>query len=67
MVDDAGSSSGVVTRRDLGPGGPDHRVRERIRGRPAVVFEDATLREAADHMVRSGSDGWSWCGRTRRG
>jgi predicted transcriptional regulator len=34
------------------PGG--RRVRELIRRPAAVVFEDCSLREAADHMVREG-------------
>jgi chloride channel protein, CIC family len=44
---------GVVTRRDLLD--PSHeetvRVADLVRRRPAVVFEENTLREAADHMV----------------
>lgn len=46
---------GVVTRRDIldltQPG--NLRLRETIRRPPAVVYEENTLREAADHMVRS--------------
>jgi CBS domain-containing protein len=49
-----GQLVGVVTRRDLldgaEPGG--RRVRELVRRPAAVVFEDCSLREAADHMVR---------------
>ncbi len=51
-----GQLVGVITRRDLldgtEPGG--RRVRELIRRPAAVVFEDSSLREAADHMVREG-------------
>src|SRR5260221_1744953 len=45
---------GLMTRRDL----IDHarpgtlRVREIVRRKPVVVYEDNSLREAADHMVR---------------
>jgi H+/Cl- antiporter ClcA/CBS domain-containing protein len=49
-----GSLLGVLTRRDLLD--PKHdetqRVRELLTRPPAVVFEENTLREAADHMVR---------------
>ena len=54
VVDGAGELVGVVTRRDLldpeRPGAA--RLRELIRRPVAVVFEDSSLREAADHMVR---------------
>ncbi len=45
---------GVVTRRDLLDDRPagDRRIRELIRRPPAVVFDDSSLRDAADHMVR---------------
>ncbi len=56
VVDASSQLVGVVTRRDLldgtEPGG--RRVREMIRRAPAVVFEDSSLREAADHMVYEG-------------
>ncbi len=54
VVDAAGRLVGVVTRRELLEGAEeaDKRVRDFIRRPPAVVFEDSTLREAADHMVR---------------
>ncbi|HVE83017.1 MAG TPA: chloride channel protein, partial [Myxococcales bacterium] len=47
---------GVVTRRDLLDGSPppEQKVRQLVRRPPAVVFEDSSLREAADHMVREG-------------
>ena len=54
VVDARGDLAGVVTRRDLlDPEQPgSKRVGELVR-RPAVVaYEDSTLREAADHMVR---------------
>jgi chloride channel protein, CIC family len=56
VVDTAGALVGVLTRRDL----LDDRhagtvlVREIISRAPVVVYEDNTLREAADHMVRAG-------------
>src|SRR4029079_14037702 len=45
---------GVVTRRNLlDPKLPgEMRVAELIRRRPSVVYDDCTLRDAADHMVR---------------
>jgi len=54
VVDDAGRLAGVVTRRDVlepacDPALPLERV---LRRPPAVVFEDNSLRDAADHMVR---------------
>ena len=56
VVDAGGLLVGVVTRRDiLDPETPGTRlVRDLIRRTAAVVFEDSTLREAADHMVREG-------------
>ncbi|MFL5574523.1 MAG: chloride channel protein [Gemmatimonadaceae bacterium] len=53
VVDAAGDLVGVVTRRDLlGPtDDPGRTVGSVIRRRPAVVYEDSTLRDAADHMV----------------
>ncbi|HEX6559201.1 MAG TPA: CBS domain-containing protein, partial [Longimicrobiales bacterium] len=56
VVDEANELLGVVTRRDiLSPRHPDPvRVRDTIKKPPAVTFDDNTLREAADHMVREG-------------
>jgi len=56
VLDARGLLVGVVTRRDiLDPQTPGTRlVRDLIRRTAAVVFEDSTLREAADHMVREG-------------
>lgn len=53
VIDDAGDLVGVVTRRDLvDPFNDETRhVRDLVDRRPAVVFEENTLREAADHMV----------------
>jgi H+/Cl- antiporter ClcA len=53
VLDDAGRLIGVVTRRDLlDPMHPGTRfVREIIRRAPVVVFEESTLRDAADQMV----------------
>jgi H+/Cl- antiporter ClcA/CBS domain-containing protein len=46
---------GVVTRRDLLAGPPDGAtVRDVVKRPPAVIFDDSSLREAADHMVREG-------------
>jgi CIC family chloride channel protein len=56
VVDGAGDLVGVVTRRDLLD--PRHagaaRVRDLLSRPVAVVFEDSSLREAADHMLREG-------------
>ncbi|HEX7119362.1 MAG TPA: chloride channel protein [Longimicrobiales bacterium] len=56
VVDADGLLVGVVTRRDLlrpeEPG--DLRIGDLVQRRPAVIFEDNTVREAADHMVREG-------------
>jgi chloride channel protein, CIC family len=53
VVDDDDHLVGVVTRRDLlGTDDGGRSVRERIKRPPAVVYDDSSLREAADHMVR---------------
>jgi len=56
VVDGDGQLEGVVTRRDLlDPAQPSsRRVGELLRRPAAVAYEDSTLREAADHMVREG-------------
>ncbi|HKC59459.1 MAG TPA: chloride channel protein [Myxococcales bacterium] len=56
VVDARGQLKGVVTRRDLlDPAHPgSRRVGELVRRPAAVAYEDSTLREAADHMVREG-------------
>ncbi len=53
VVDDAARLVGVVTRRDLldAAHADGARVRDVVRRPPVVVFEDSTLREAADQMV----------------
>jgi H+/Cl- antiporter ClcA len=54
VVDASERLLGVLTRRDLlDPEIPgSRRLRELIHRPPAVAFEDNSLREAADHMVR---------------
>jgi H+/Cl- antiporter ClcA len=57
VVDDDDRLVGVVTRRDIldGPSTTTTTsVRMIVKRAPAVVFEDSSLREAADHMVREG-------------
>jgi CBS domain-containing protein len=53
ILDEQSHLVGVLTRRDLL--NPDHpgtkRVRELVHRPPKVVYTDATLRDAADHMV----------------
>jgi CBS domain-containing protein len=53
VVSEEGNLVGVVTRRDLLEAGhpDDVRIVEILRRPPAVVFDDMTLRDAADHMV----------------
>jgi CBS domain-containing protein len=53
VLDESGWLVGVVTRRDLlDPAtAPDRTVRDLIRRPPKVVYDDNTLRDAADHMV----------------
>lgn len=53
VIDDTGVLRGVVTRRQLlDPEQPaDRRVIDLINRRPSVVYDDLTLRAAADHMV----------------
>ena len=52
VIDDAGELVGVVTDRDFrGILEPGATVRSLIKRAPAYVYEDNTLREAADHMV----------------
>jgi CBS domain-containing protein len=55
VLDARSRLAGVVTRRDLLGSEPgDGTVRDVVKRNPAVIFEDNTLREAADHMVREG-------------
>ncbi len=53
VVDEHEILVGVVTRRDLlEPSQPDERqIKELIRRPPIYVYDECTLREAADHMV----------------
>jgi CIC family chloride channel protein len=52
VVDGDDRVVGVVTRRDLLEGSAEGDVRSRVKRQPAVVFDDSSLREAADHMAR---------------
>ncbi len=53
VLDAAGALLGIITRRDLLDQSHDGLLmaRDIVSRRPAVVYEDNTLREAADHMV----------------
>jgi CBS domain-containing protein len=57
VVDEQGRLVGVLTRRDLvvtaanAPSG-DVPIRQLVQRRPAVVFDDSSLREASNHMAR---------------
>jgi chloride channel protein, CIC family len=53
VVDANGLLLGVVTRRELleAPRSSTHRVRNVLKRTPVVVYEDSTLRDAADQMV----------------
>jgi CBS domain-containing protein len=55
VVDSRGALVGVVTRRDLtDPKAPDDAtVASLIKRPPVVIFDDCTLRQAADQMVRA--------------
>jgi chloride channel protein, CIC family len=52
VVDEGGRVVGVVTRRDLLAPGTTGTVGDLVKRPPVVVFEDSSLREATDHMVR---------------
>jgi CBS domain-containing protein len=54
VLDEAGVLVGVVTRRDLldPQAAGDAAVGQLVRRPPAICFEDSTLRDAADLMVR---------------
>ena len=54
VVNDDERIVGVVTRRDLFDPGATTRVGDLVRRPPAVVYEDSSLREATNHMVREG-------------
>jgi CBS domain-containing protein len=54
LVSESGSLAGVVTRKDLwsADADPAAPVEKLLKRPPVVVFDDCSLREAADHMVR---------------
>ncbi|MFN2546958.1 MAG: chloride channel protein, partial [Myxococcales bacterium] len=54
VVDSRGDLVGVLTRRDLREAKDGVRVRDLIKRPVAVVYEDTSLREAADHMIAEG-------------
>jgi len=55
VLDDQERLIGVLTRRDLLNGAPsDSCLRELIRRPAVVIFDDSSLREAADQMAREG-------------
>ena len=54
VVDADGHIVGVVTRRDLLDPDATGTVRDLVKRPPAIVFEDSSLRDATDHMVREG-------------
>ncbi|MGE3680336.1 MAG: chloride channel protein [Bdellovibrionales bacterium] len=51
VVDDQGILIGVITRRDLMKSKEDLKIRSLIERRPICIFEDQTLRDAADAMT----------------
>jgi predicted transcriptional regulator len=53
-VDERWTLLGILTRRDLASGelGGLEKLRNVIRRKPIVIYDDSTLREAADAMVR---------------
>ncbi|HKW11909.1 MAG TPA: chloride channel protein, partial [Gemmatimonadaceae bacterium] len=56
VLDDKGELCGVLTRRDLLDNSHDdaQTIGSLVKRGAVVVFDDNTLREAADHMVRAG-------------
>ena len=56
VIDERGELCGVVTRRDLLDAARDDTttIASLVQRGAVVVYEDNTLREAADHMVRAG-------------
>ena len=56
VLDEKGELCGVVTRRDLldSARGDDLTIGGLVKRGAVVAYEDNTLREAADHMVRAG-------------
>jgi CBS domain-containing protein len=53
VVDEDDRVVGVVTRRDFHDVARAN-IRDIVKRPPVVVFEDSTLRDAAEHMVREG-------------
>jgi H+/Cl- antiporter ClcA/CBS domain-containing protein len=56
VLDAGGVLVGVLTRRDLldASARPEQRLRELITRLPKYVYDDCTVRQAADHMVNHG-------------
>jgi CIC family chloride channel protein len=56
VIEDGGKLIGVLTRRDFSnkDHADDRTLRDLIRRPPEVIFDDASLREAADRMVEGG-------------
>ena len=54
VLDDDGVLTGVITRRNLMDAAPHALVGELITMLPKFVYDDCTVREAADHMVNHG-------------
>jgi predicted transcriptional regulator len=54
VVDGEQRIVGVVTRRDLFDASATGIVRDLVKRSPAIVFENSSLRDATDHMVREG-------------
>jgi CBS domain-containing protein len=55
IVDGGGELLGVLTRRDLlGDHPPGTTLAELVRRPPVIVFDDSSLREAADQMTEAG-------------
>jgi H+/Cl- antiporter ClcA len=54
VLNESGYLAGVLTRRDLlNPQTPGElKIEELVTRRPSFIYDDCTLREAADHMVR---------------
>jgi H+/Cl- antiporter ClcA len=53
VLDDGGDLVGVILRREINDAGPEvRRVGDLIKRPPSVAYDDSSLREAADHMLR---------------
>jgi CBS domain-containing protein len=53
VVDGAERLIGVLTRRDLANGDGARQLRQLVTRPPTVIFDDSSLREAADQMARA--------------